>query len=352
MRIGDRNLRSLEQILLAKVKTKYDWVKHIHMQHNVEYGDPYHLSNDLTNDKPIKNGLIHYIVEFEDNATPFWDEQSEVFHLISEFHSTMVFNTYFTTTSMSNNHNSGSFPYYLTDTPTKISESTNKEEQYVDYVFNNVINDIELIYKGGIKKELIGFLVPGVIYQQDDYHYFSYFGDKLFATKYYSDYEFENSNDGMFYQHLKRNYGFPKKLLPQLRNKLKEWAKKIDPEYGEERICTNCGDVGCDQCMVYESEDNVIIAESLFSSSTKLEKYYNYIADDIVDNMKFNDPIFDHMAEIFGEKVNTCNLYSSIVGIIKNYYGARRIEVLEIVVKLKERLDNIYPHRCNPDYRG
>ena len=68
--------------------------------------------------------------------------------------------------------------------------------------------------------------------------------------------------------------------------------------------------------------------------------------------MKFNDPIFNHMAEIFGNEVNTCNLYSSIVDIIQNYYGARRIEVLEVVVKINERLDNIYPHRCNPNYRG
>jgi hypothetical protein len=87
-------------------------------------------------------------------------------------------------------------------------------------------------------------------------------------------------------------------------------------------------------------------------STNKIEKYYNYVVNDIIKRLEFNDPIFNHMAELYGERINTCNLFSSIIEHVRNGYGARIDEAHKIVMLVKQRLDKMYPHRCDPDYRG
>jgi hypothetical protein len=115
-------------------------------------------------------------------------------------------------------------------------ESTNKTDKYVEYVFKQVVSEIKLITKKTAftktKTKLVGMQVPGIIYLEDDYHWFSYFSDDLFERRRDSDdYEFDHADDQEFYEYLRDKYGFTKELLPQLQKKLERWAKETDPDY-------------------------------------------------------------------------------------------------------------------------
>jgi hypothetical protein len=82
---------------------------------------------------------------------------------------------------------------------------------------------------------------------------------------------------------------------------------------------------------------------------TKQEKYIKFVSNDIIKRLEFNDPIFFHIAEFAGERINTCNLYASLPDTISDTYGARVGEshrIIEIVIK---RLNEIYPDRCIPN---
>jgi len=81
----------------------------------------------------------------------------------------------------------------------------------------------------------------------------------------------------------------------------------------------------------------------------KQEKYIIFVSNDIVRRLEFNDPIFNHIAEFAGVRINTCNLLSSLPDIISDTYGARVGEshrIIEIVIK---RLKELYPDRCIPN---
>jgi hypothetical protein len=311
MKPSEKHIKGFEKMFTLQMQDVYEWVSYIHM----DYDGP----------DPSKNrhrGRILYTVEFFEDDIPDFGEQMALAKEIGRFHKSLGLDLFYSYSSMSVDREKKGFP---------LAESTNKTDKYVEYVFRQVVREIKLIYKRIVymessdKTKLTGMQVPGVNYEEDDYHFFSYFSDDLFDRKKNSDdYEFDHLDDQEFYEYLRDKYGFPKELLPQLQKKLERWSKETDPNYKKP---------------ITESED-------------KLEKYYDYIAKDIIDRMEFNDPIFDHMAELYGESVNTCNLHASIDGIIQNMYGASGIEVLEVVVRVKRILDKIKPHRCDPNYRG
>jgi hypothetical protein len=344
----EKLLRKIENTMNSYMRDRYYWFDHLEIEFDPQG------SRVLRQNEP----LITYIVYFKGGDYDFretWengdrnldkgnDTQQSAQEYISKMHGSIFKfedqRIYFTSYSFLPNGDRVSFPFISYEMRKKsINESTSKTDKYVEYVFRQVVREIKLIYKGigtgGLgcpvymqpsdNTKIAGMQVPGVNYEEDDYHFFSYFSDDLFDRKKNSDdYEFDHLDDQEFYEHLRDKYGFPKELLPQLQKKLERWAKETDPDYNKP---------------ITESED-------------KLEKYYNYVVNDIISRLEFNDPIFDHMAELYGKRVNTCNLRASIDEIIKEYYGAKGIDILEIVVKVKQRLDKIRPHRCDPDYRG
>ena len=80
----------------------------------------------------------------------------------------------------------------------------------------------------------------------------------------------------------------------------------------------------------------------------KVRRYMVYVVNDIISDLDFNDETFDHMADLNGLRVNTCNLYSTMTNYIESKYGARIAESHRITAMLKERLDEMYPKRCIP----
>lgn len=203
-------------------------------------------------------------------------------------------------------------------------------EKFVDTVAKHVISQIELIYKGGIKKRLVGMQVPGVEYQEDDYHYFSYFSVDLFARKKdVEDFEFDMGDDKQFYGYIHKMFAFPEELLPQLQKKLEKWAKETDPDYGVERMCGNCGGVGCDQCMVNESED-------------KTEKFHSLIIKNLLKKTEF----YVDVVEKKGEEYNFIEVllprilvavmdgagYDEMINDMMSHYGLQGEEEVKIVI--------------------
>ena len=197
----------------------------------------------------------------------------------------------------------------------------NKTDRYVDYVFKQVVSEIKLITKKitfmtpNGKTKLIGMQIPGVIYQEDDYHYFSYFSKDLFDRK--GDDVFDDDDDEDFFNYLKDTYGFTKELLPQLQKKLERWAKETDPDYNK----------------------------PLTESENKIGRYINYIVDDLVRNtdIDYDEKIikfsfFSAPSSLFFLPSSPYSFFSKY---LKEMYGARDEEIQIIWDLFRERIQSL-----------
>lgn len=300
MKISRKHINQFEKLLTSQMQVSYPWVAYIHMEHELP-----DMSKNRVRD------LITYTVEFYESDIPPFNEQMDLFKRIGDFHNDLGLDSFYTTSSKT-------LTGGVTNFPITLRESMSRKENYIDYIFNDLIeNHIEIAYgeRMGNKKYPVGYRLPGVCYvDEDDYHY-----PKFLLNVFNRDEDWDKEDADDFFDFLEVNYGMTEELKPLLSKRLSKWAMGI-----------------------VDSKENL-----MEGVNDRVDTYYNHITNDVINNM-VQDDVMDHIFILGDERMNVCNMWC-----MDNYnffverYGIRDIDFQYIVKRLQDYLSKEYPNVCN-----